>query len=192
MATSNFHNVNATKIFALFPIDGWEQKETEEWIKGQIGAIGYATNHRNVYHDSGLRSYPAIVLGDKTEFRELGDVGFYLTMKAIMRSGYYEGYNLDWHITLECDGRMIDLEGYHEEVIFDIAESIYDRFSIDPFGDLYHNMGFSKIQAEHVYAWVETESLRLMEELERVYELSSQPLYKIATASNGETLYGTI
>lgn len=86
MATSNFQNENASRIYAVDLENDWDYDDL-------ISNLEFELSNMPEYRDKGrdrheLRSYPSKVLGSLID----GDV----QVVAIVRSGYYSGCNLDW------------------------------------------------------------------------------------------------
>lgn len=103
MATSNFHNVNATNIFAVeleSDIDYivlFENLQLEFESDSRFGKFG-----KRDMHD--LRSYPSQVLGSLRESVMLYDDEVEVFVSPVIRSGYYEGCNLDWVVQVYVNG----------------------------------------------------------------------------------------
>lgn len=195
MGTSNFYNKNANKVFAVLmnyetPIlneDGEETEETEtvspeEWeyedLKKEVilslekSKFNHYTSSKTVYED-GLRSYPGTLLGDLYISKQYGDTEITVEITAIIRSGYYEGCNLDWECVIKIDG----------------SETDSGEFSVD-FGyasDM--SIGLQAIVAPKALKWAEKMQNELIEELEKIYTEISMPLVVTARFSNGETWY---
>ena len=188
MGTSNFHRVNASKVFAVLmnqpalDDDGNETgdyyapgeleiDEFVEYLREQLAKNTTFFPSSSDPHE--LRGYPSRVVGEirsGTDFAGgliLGEI----VITAVMRSGYYEGACLDWHITKRIDGDEYD----------DVSE--YDGREKD----------FPEIDTESVHFdisnWFEAEEKRLIEFVENVFTRASMPMEVVATFSNGETIY---
>ena len=120
-----------------------------------------------------LRSFPSRVIGEITSEAEFagGLISGEIVITAVMRSGYYEGACLDWHITKRIDGDDYD------------DPSEYDGGDND----------FTEIESESaqiaIVEWFADEEERLVEFVEKVFTQASMPMEGVATFSNGETIY---
>lgn len=198
MATNNFHNENASKIFACLgtyetPVldnDGNETDEMEFYTPEQWEYDDFKENlcedlkSTFGYDDpttkdvSELRSFPSSVIADKSVTKDFGNGYVQIDIAAIIRGGYYDGCNLDWQVGINVCGNDYD-DGYES------LESIAEDFE-------YHtdmNEGMAKIQAKNVLNWIEKTKAELVEELEKVFTTYSEPLVKVAQFSNGEAVY---
>ncbi len=138
MATSNFHNVNATHIFAVQLEDEWAYEDLVYNLESEF-------NIHNDYSDYGksdpheLRSYPSRSLGSFSSSLTIDedDVEIYIT--PVIRSGYYEGCNLDWHVKLYVNGNEDDTYADDANVLrisneyIEFIENIYSQYS-EPLG----------------------------------------------------------
>lgn len=138
MATSNFHNVNATHIFAVQLEDEWAYDDLVSNLESELN------NHPD-YSDYGksdpneLRSFPSKSLGSFSNSLtiEEDEVEIYIT--PVIRSGYYEGVNLDWHVRLYVNGYDDDTYADDDNVLrisneyIEFIEDIYAQYS-EPLG----------------------------------------------------------
>ena len=190
MGTSNFHRVNASKVFAVlmnqpaldddgsetgdyYAPDEWEIDEFFEYLREQLAKNTTFFPGGSDPHE--LSSFPSRVIGEirsGTDFAG-GLISGRITITAVMRSGYYEGACLDWHITKSIDGDEYD----------DVSE--YDGGAND----------FTEVEAEcarfDIEGWFWSEEKRLIEFVEGVFAQASMPMEVVATFSNGETIYKT-
>jgi hypothetical protein len=134
MATSNFHNVNATNIFAVQLEDECDYEDLVDNLESEF-------NNHSDYSDYGktdpneLRSFPSKSLGSfsNSTIIDGDEVEVYVT--PVIRSGYYEHCNLDWHVryyvngyedeTYETHTRIQTLVGVYVSYI----EKIFNRYS---------------------------------------------------------------
>jgi hypothetical protein len=92
MATSNFHNVNATHIFAVQLEDEWAYDDLVENLESEF------SKHSD-YYDYGksdpneLRSFPSKSLGSFSNSVVVGEDEVEIYITPVIRSGYYEGVN---------------------------------------------------------------------------------------------------
>ena len=138
MATSNFHNVNATHIFAVQLEDEWAYEDLVYNLESEF-------NIHNDYSDYGktdpneLRSFPSRSLGSFSDSLTIGDDEVEVFITPVIRSGYYEGCNLDWHIRLYVNGYEDDTYADDANVLrisneyVDFIETIYSQYS-EPLG----------------------------------------------------------
>jgi len=138
MATSNFHNVNATHIFAVQLEDEWAYEDLVYNLESEF-------NIHNDYSDYGksdpneLRSFPSRSLGSFSDSLTIGDDEVEVFITPVIRSGYYEGCNLDWHIRLYVNGYEDDTYADDANVLrisneyIEFIENIYSQYS-EPLG----------------------------------------------------------
>ena len=138
MATSNFHNVNATHIFAVQLEDEWAYEDLVYNLESEF-------NIHNDYSDYGktdpneLRSFPSRSLGSFSDSFTIGDDEVEIYITPVIRSGYYEGCNLDWHIRLYVNGYEDDTYADDANVLrisneyIEFIENIYSQYS-EPLG----------------------------------------------------------
>ncbi len=138
MATSNFHNVNATHIFAVQLEDEWAYDDL-------VGNLESEFNTHNDYSDYGktdpdeLRSYPSRSLGSFSDSILIGEDEVEVYITPVIRSGYYEGCNLDWHVRLYVNGYEDDTYADDANVLrisneyIEFIENIYSQYS-EPLG----------------------------------------------------------
>jgi hypothetical protein len=138
MATSNFHNVNATHIFAVQLEDEWAYEDLVYNLESEF-------NIHNDYSDYGktdpdeLRSYPSRSLGSFSDSLTIGEDEVEIYITPVIRSGYYEGCNLDWHIKLYVNGYEDDTYADDANVLrisneyIEFIENIYSQYS-EPLG----------------------------------------------------------
>ena len=125
MATSNFHNVNASHIFAVQLEDTYEYDDLIDNIKYGLKETGYF-NLLTKSDPNELRSYPSTGIGSLDSYVEDSNGnGIYVQVTAVVRSGYYDGVNLDWHTSFEEYGETIEhLLPEAEKVASALAEQI--------------------------------------------------------------------
>jgi hypothetical protein len=134
MATSNFHNVNASNIFAVELQDEFDYEDLVCNLESEL------SNHSD-YFDYGktdpneLRSFPSKSLGSfsNSTIIDDGEVEVYVT--PVIRSGYYEGVNLDWHVRYYVNGSEDESYESHPRIqtlvdtYVDYIEKIYSQYS---------------------------------------------------------------
>ena len=132
MATSNFHNVNASVIFACELEDEFDY----EFLLDNVGFALAETGDMDSTTKSDpneLRSFPSKSIGALSKYISDDEGGIDVIVTAVVRSGYYEGCNLDWHCTFEEWGESIEhllpqAEKAKWELV-DKIESIFEQFS---------------------------------------------------------------
>lgn len=134
MATSNFHNVNATNIFAVQLEDEWEYEDLVSNLESEF-------NKHSDYYDYGksdpneLRSFPSKSLGSFSNSVTIEDDEVEIYVTPVIRSGYYEGVNLDWHVRLYVNGYDDDTYADDANVLrisndyIEFIEDIFEQYS---------------------------------------------------------------
>jgi hypothetical protein len=133
MATSNFHNVNASHIFAVELQDTYEYDDLIDNIQSGLKSTGYY-NMLTKSDPNELRSFPSTSIGALDNYVEdANGNGIVVTITAVVRSGYYEGVNLDWHCHLEEYGETIEhlLPAAEAEKnrLVELVEYVFSEFS---------------------------------------------------------------
>lgn len=134
MATSNFHNVNASKIFAVN--DEWDY-EFED-VKSSLETTflhheDYTSYTRKDEHE--LRSFPSMTVSTLSKCIEIGEDSVEVSITSVIRSGYYEGFNLDWFTNIEVNCSEDDSFADNVEVkkiidsFVEYVESVYALYS---------------------------------------------------------------
>lgn len=174
MATSNFHNVNSSKIFAVELEDDYDYEDLVRNLKSELTS-------NPLYRDGGsdpdeLRSFPSTVIGSLEERYDYKDFSIGVRISSIIRSGYYSGCNLDWSIECTLDGYEIEPDDVEDELSYqyDYSESL------------------SKYYSELISRRFENMKDGLVEKLEKIYGDYSTKLGITARFSNGETIYHAI
>jgi len=134
MATSNFHNVNATNIFAVQLEDEFDYEFLVDNLESEL-------NNHSDYSDYGktdpneLRSFPSKSLGSFSNSTIIGDDEVEVYVTPVIRSGYYEGCNLDWHVRYYVNGYEDDTYDTHTRIqtlvgsYVDYIENIFGQHS---------------------------------------------------------------
>jgi hypothetical protein len=192
MGASNFYNRNAKNVYAVlmdyedvvFDEDGNETEETqmvccEEWdykdltdyVKELMDeqTLFKAVERVEFYNN---RNYEATGIKSLVAYKTFGNVEVEVLLTAVIRSGYYEGANLDWELNYYAGS------GYD-----DILDLTYE------FESQYENQGMAKIQKRNAEKWATKIGEQMVEELERIFTQVSKPLEVVARFSNGETIY---
>ena len=172
MATSNFHNVNASAIFAVQLEDEWAYDDLVENLKSQLNNdpnyVDYGKSDPNE-----LRSFPSRSLGSIRKYHEYKDFYVEVCVTPVIRSGYYDGVNLDWNVDYSINGDSYDIDELENGIGYNTALPI------------------SKIKAYSLLAEKKAEKLKndIVEKLEALYNNYSDRYGVTAVFSNGETIY---
>lgn len=192
MGASNFYNRNAKNVYAVlmdyedvvFDEDGNETEETqmvqcESWDYDNLTdyvtelmdeqTLFKAVDRVEFYNN---RNYEASGIKSLVSYKSFGDVEVEVLLTAVVRSGYYEGANLDWEINYYAGS------GYDDNL----------NLSYE-FESQYENQGMAKIQCRNAEKWATKIGEQMIEELERIFTQVSKPLEVVARFSNGETIY---
>lgn len=167
MGTSNFHNVNASKIYACSIGENDSRFYDFEELKEQV--IYMLENNKNYFEgfdvkDSHeLRSYPSNVVGSLSKTKN----NLRVTISAVIRSGYYAGANLDWIIEYEENGDSFEKLPELVQFVLKCNE---------------------KVKKSDI-KWLETTGEKLIKQMESIFAKISDPLVVAARFSNGETMY---
>ncbi len=105
--------------------------------------------------------------------KDFGDVNIEVKVYGTIESGYHEGAQLDWRL---------EFNGDDEELNF---ESQFDYNSDMP-------KGMQVIQRRNAEKWAEKVKTEMIIIIEEVYTDFSIPLKRVATFSNGESIYEKI
>lgn len=170
MSTSNFHNVNASKIFAVEINNDWDMDDLECNLSNEL----------DLYHQAGvqdpdeLRSYPSKILGYLEEYEccrvKWDDIELTMRIFPVIRSGYYKDVNLDWFIEVRD---VFDVEITRPECL--LQGGLTDDEKTEALNE--------------INSWIETSQSKLISQIENVFEKYSTPLNCVGIASNGEAFY---
>lgn len=134
MATSNFHNVNASHIFAVELQDEYDYQDLVDNLESEFSTnIDYSDYSKSDPNE--LRSFPSKSLGSFNNSIEIGEEEVEIYVTPVIRSGYYEGCNLDWHVRYYVNGYEDDTYESHPrvqtlvEVYTNFIENVYEQYS---------------------------------------------------------------
>ena len=130
MATSNFHNVNATNIFAVQLEDEWAYDDLVENLESEFSKYSDYYND-GISDPNELRSFPSKSLGSFSNMVTIEDDTVEIYLTPVIRSGYYEGCNLDWHIRYCVNGYEDDT--YADDARVSVIANDYIEFIEDIF-----------------------------------------------------------
>lgn len=181
MGTANFLNKNASSVFivAIEPEDSFMAEETAALIATDLEQrLGYDdVVDFDLSPQEDYRNFPARVLGTKVVSESINGVDAQVTIRCIMRGGYYAHANLDYEIDVSVETGEYTFEhpGLHE------YRSTCKLYNISILGSI-----------EEAYKWVDSKVIELTEELEAYYREVSQECRSIGPFSNGEVIYEPI
>ena len=172
MATSNFHNVNASAIFAVPLEHEFDYEDLVDNLKSELSNdsdyVDYGKTDPNE-----LRSFPSRTLGSIRKYHQYKDFYVEVCVTPVIRSGYYSGVNLDWNVDYTINGDIYDIDELENGIGYNTALPI------------------SKIKVYSSLAEKKAEKIKneIVEELEALYNNYSDRYGVTAVFSNGETLY---
>lgn len=174
MATSNFHNVNASAIFAVPLENDFDYEDLVDNLKSELSNdsdyVDYGKTDPNE-----LRSFPSRTLGSIRKYHQYKDFYVEVCVTPVIRSGYYSGCNLDWNVDYLING----------DVSYDSPD-----FYID---DIAYCGNLPKSTATKYAKLAEKKAEKLkneiVEKLEALYNDYSEKYGVTAVFSNGETIY---
>lgn len=222
MGTSNFHNKNASRVYAAFMneeekysecsecgeknfehdedgyvkdgvttcpvcnaeesithdtedrvLDTWQYEEGIEYMKERLAESKFYSDGGK---DDNDRNFHGRSMGYLGKEKLYGDVRIEVRIQLMLRSGYYEGANLDYN------DAEIRIDGYDAGDISDVSEG-FDYASSNL------NAGLRKILAAKAAKWAEASLEEIVQEAERLFTELTTPLVVTARFSNGETWY---
>ena len=134
MATSNFHNVNASHIFAVELQDEYDYQDLVDNLESEFNTnLDYSDYGKSDPNE--LRSFPSKSLGSFNNSIEIGEDEVEIYVTPVIRSGYYEGVNLDWHVRYYVNGYEDDTYETHTRVqtlvgvYVNFIENVYEQYS---------------------------------------------------------------
>lgn len=174
MATSNFHNENASAIFAVQLEHEFDYDDLVENLKSELNNdpdyVDYGKADKNE-----LRSFPSRTLGSIRKYVQYKDFYVEVCVTPVIRSGYYDGVNLDWNVDYLING-----------------DAQYDNtdFYID---DIAHYGSMSKSKATKYAKLAEKKAEKvknqIVDKVESIFSDYSEKYGVTAVFSNGETIY---
>lgn len=204
MATGNFYSESG-KYYAVLmnyerPIlddDGNETEETEtvspesyeyddeiSYIQERFAEYAKNTpfvefNESDQYLND--RNFGGRIFGTLSMSKQYAGIWIEVHYQLIMRSGYYEGANLDYEYSFYTDSVEIE----------DITDVAFEYMQQLDYSNGHYNKptGFATIQSKHAMAWLTKAFAQLDEAINKIYSECSTPLVVTARFSNGETWY---
>ena len=172
MATSNFHNVNATHIFACSLESEWDYEDLIGNVDAELGNVkGYSSYTKSDPNE--LRSYPSRSICSIERSFDYKDFSLDVVVTAVVRSGYYEGCNLDWHVWYGINGDGCEIDEFENGIGYNTS------------------LPTSQIKAYALLAEKKAEKItnEIVEEVEKVFGNYTDKYGVTAQFSNGETIY---
>ena len=174
MATSNFHNENASAIFAVQLEHEFDYDDLVDNLKSELNNDpDYVDYGKTDKHE--LRSFPSRTLGSIRKYAQYKDFYVEVCVTPVIRSGYYDGVNLDWNVDYLING----------DASYDTPE-----FYID---DIAHYGNLSKSKAIQYAKLAEKKAEKvknqIVEKVESIFSDYSEKYGVTAVFSNGETIY---
>ncbi len=174
MATSNFHNVNASAIFAVQLENDFDYEDLVDNLKSELNNDSDYVDYGKADHNE-LRSFPSRTLGSIRKYHQYKDFYVEVCVTPVIRSGYYSGVNLDWNVDYLING----------DVSYDSPDFYIDDIAYCG------NLPKSKATQYAKLAEKKAEKLKnqIVEKLESLYNDYSEKYGVTAVFSNGETIY---
>lgn len=201
MGTNNFYYRNASKVYSICesdeqPVIDEDGNETEEmetytpdefdcneqlnFIKQQLeenkGKFNFCDRERKSEFDN--RNFPSTYIGTLWIEKYYGDICVELEINCFARAGYYDAACLDWEIEFKFDGGCTcdDTDSVNELFVYGV-----NSYTM--------NKGMLVIQGRNCDIWADRTKDELVSIVEKVFENCSTTYNKVATFSNGETIY---
>ena len=215
MGTCNFYAKNTNGIYSLNDDDEWAIDDTSDNVRYELKKFGY-DEHEGWTND---RNFAGKFIAHKSESIDLpiyfnngweGMASFYLEIIPMIRSGYYDGGNFDFDISLYGENEnyyINDLDDDLEDLAFnELFEIIYsDRWhffhdeQLEEMADNWENTYESILHLiESDYSELLNEITEKLNEwmnghidqLQNVFSMyCDHELVELGRFSNGETIY---
>lgn len=173
MATSNFYNENASRIFAAECAEEFDYEDLVSNLEYALRELdeSFSSGRAGDYIDNSSKILD-FSLNDTFDY--VDGTSIEVVIHPVIRSGYYSGVNLDYIFDYFIDGSevesddcikdyLVDFEGYSELKALKTSVSRFKRLD--------------KIKE------------KLAAKLEKIYADYTTPLVVAARFSNGETIY---
>jgi len=191
MATSNFYKKNADKYYVVMPSEEEARIEDINWWNDKIKEIQDRFSD-NRFSD-GFIEYNKWISRDT---RMIGRVevklhylntDFYLYVDILLRSGYYEGANLDYDWKWYILNDYFDIDNLTELDGYELVKE-YEDWLIDYNWDVF-NMGIWAMHKERLAKKLDNLLYNTTKDIEETFKEISIPMDVVARFSNGETWY---
>jgi hypothetical protein len=156
----------------------WDYEDLKDNVLSGLEEIeGYTSHTKSDPHE--LRSFPSQSIGAVSRVTAFPNFTLEVIVTAVARSGYYEGCNLDWHVSYEIDG--YDCEDYYEERVEYALQNSFNE----------NEYTAADVKAYAMLAQNEAERLKneIVVDVESVFLNYSDKYGVTAVFSNGETIY---
>ena len=205
MATSNFMSANCTRYFAIgmnryFTKEDVEEYDLDPELEGEFDEFGTETDYEDSKQNiiSGLQEKgwddfdgyegDACVIASKDKSLVYGGCEISLEIKALVRSGYYEGACMDLSGKVTIDSAGDYWTGSPE---YDLFDDFDESYVIDD--NWTGNAGLDHLQAKNIIKKLNSIIEDLRNEAEYVFSCyCGEELAVAYHCSNGETGYSRI
>lgn len=205
MATCNFMSANCTRYFAIgmnryFTKEDVEECDLDSKLEGEYDELGteadYDFSKQNIVsglQEKGWEDYDgyegdALVIAYKDKSLVYGGCEISLEIKALVRSGYYEGACMDLSGKVTIDSAGDYWTGSPE---YDLFDDFDESYVIDD--NWTGNAGLDRIQAKNIIKKLNSIIEDLRNEAEYVFSCNCGEELAVAYhCSNGETGYNRI
>ena len=205
MATCNFMSANCTRYFAIgmnryFTKEDVEECDLDPQLEGEFDELGTETDYEDSKQNiiSGLQAKgwedydgyegDARVIAYKDKSLVYGGCEISLEIKALVRSGYYEGACMDLSGKVTIDSAGDYWTGSPE---YDLFDDFDESYVIDD--NWTWNAGLDHLQAKNIIKKLNSIIEDLRNEAEYVFSCNcSEELAVAYHCSNGETGYNRI
>lgn len=177
MATSNFHNKNASYTFVGLLENEWDYDDLKENLRDALMRnenLGQVHSCDDMEKD-GLRSYGGTIIAtvESKEKKQYQDFEVYFYMEVIVRGGYYEHCNVDWNMYFSISGDTFPLDEDVENALWGYVD----------------HEGMIGRYAEWIQNWITNNQDEFRVEVEKSIAEHTSPYGVSARFSNGETWY---
>jgi len=172
MGTSNFHYENVLYTVTDGDEDTWD--DTRSNVSCELENDRYWLEDDKAHIERELRSFGATSIGYFEDSVFLGQEEVLVRVTAMTRSGYYEGFNLDYEVRIEHN-----YSDYEDG--WDTVKDLHEWFP--------SLRGMATIHRDTWIKRIDDKVKEFTDRLEEVYKMYSDHLEVVAVASNGETFY---
>ena len=170
MGTSNFYS-RSKIIFASELETEFDYQDLKDNV---VSELYQSKNYSHMQKDDYDRNFGGAAIGTLSlSCPYKFDIS--IEIECYIRSAYYDGCNLDYEINYaacQCD-----------------YDNISDMVTDSHYYSGYDNNGMTKLQSKNLEKWLTKGTEQLINEVEKIFTQYSEPLNKVATFSNGETIY---
>lgn len=204
MGTNNFYKKNAKNYYAVLMNDDYNDEDYYcEYAYDDFKEVLNDTLKQE-FKDNYYKHKEIIAFSNPCSGSELGEIKvlntthdkskysdyyeLYIYIYPVIRSGYYEGANLDYNITFEfiCEDKS---SKYGNSISFNnndfIADLSIDEIIIQITKTIKDNIKYNK----RLIKKINKEFYNTIDKLEKIYSQLSTPLIKIGGFSDGTAIY---